>query len=184
MLVSAWLMNGSSSRSSNSLGGLITLKYFETPITYKLIKELPKVLVILAPSLASKRQYSLSTSCGVIRSMSESCNSRPKYCRLPPPAIMAEILSLFDSCCRSCFSSGVSSEISFNRSSAFIFIFWKIYFNLKKMKKFKHPTEILTEAEAIVISSSIIFALSIIIFYFKHFYFCAIFSFKHCYVCF
>ena len=53
MLVRAWLMNGSSSRSSNSLGELITLKYFETPITYKLIKELPKVLVILAPSLAS-----------------------------------------------------------------------------------------------------------------------------------
>ena len=53
MLVRAWLMNGSSSRSSNSLGGLITLKYFETPITYKLIKELPKVLVKLAPSLAS-----------------------------------------------------------------------------------------------------------------------------------
>ena len=44
------------------------------------------------------------------------------------------------------------------------------------MKKIKHPTEILTEAEAIVISSSIIFALSIIIFCFKHFYFCAIFS--------
>ena len=46
------------------------------------------------------------------------------------------------------------------------------------MKKIKHPTEILTEAEAIVISSSIIFALSIIIFCFKHFYFCAIFCFK------
>ena len=116
--------------------------------------------------------------------MSESCNSRPKYCQLPPPAIMAEILSYFDSCCRSCCSSGDSSEISFNRSSAFIFIFWKIYFNLKKMKKIKHPAEILTEAEAIVISSSIIFALSIIIFCFKHFYFCAIFCFKHCYVCF
>ena len=43
-------MNGSSSRSSYSLGGLITLKYFETRITYKLIKELPKVLVILAPA--------------------------------------------------------------------------------------------------------------------------------------
>ena len=42
-------------------------------------------------------------------------------------------------------------------------------------KKIKHPTEILTEAEAIVISSSIIFALSIIILCFKHFYFCAIF---------
>ena len=39
------------------------------------------------------------------------------------------------------------------------------------MKKIKQPTEILTEAEAIVISSSIIFALSIIIFFFKHFYF-------------
>ena len=76
--------------------------------------------------------------------------------------MMAEILSLFDSSCRSCCSSGVSSGISFNRSSAFIFIFWKIYFNLK-MKKIKHPTEILTEAEAIV-SLSIIFALSIIIF--------------------
>ena len=38
------------------------------------------------------------------------------------------------------------------------------------MKKIKHPTEILTEAEAIVISSSIIFALSIIIFCFKHFF--------------
>ena len=48
-------------------------------------------------------------------------------------------------------------------------------------KKIKHPTEILTEAEAVVISSSIIFALSIIIFCFKHFYFCAIFCFKHCY---
>ena len=44
------------------------------------------------------------------------------------------------------------------------------------MKKIKHPTEILTEAEAIVISSSIIFALRIIIFCFKHFYFCAIFA--------
>ena len=43
------------------------------------------------------------------------------------------------------------------------------------MKKIKHPTELLTEAEAVVISSSIIFALSIIIFCFKHFYFCAIF---------
>ena len=32
------------------------------------------------------------------------------------------------------------------------------------MKKIKHPTEILTEAKAIVISSSIIFALSILIF--------------------
>ena len=107
--------------------------------------------------------------------MSVSCNSRPKYCRLPPPAIMAEILSFLDSCCRSCCSSGVSSGISFHRSSAFIFIFWKIYFNLKKIK---HPTEILTEAEAIVISSSIIFALSIIIFCFKHFYICAIFCFS------
>ena len=71
-------MNGSSLRSSNSLGGSITLKYFETPITYKLIKELTEV--ILAPSLASQRQYSLSSSCGVILSMSESCNSRPQYC--------------------------------------------------------------------------------------------------------
>ena len=52
------------------------------------------------------------------------------------------------------------------------------------MKKIKHLTEILTEAETIVISSSIIFALSIIIICFKHFYFCAIFCFKHCYVCF
>ena len=34
------------------------------------------------------------------------------------------------------------------------------------MKNIKDPTEILTEAEAIVISSSIIFALSIIIYYF------------------
>ena len=41
-------------------------------------------------------------------------------------------------------------------------------------KKIKHPTEILTEAGATVISSSIIFALGIIIFFFKHFYFCAI----------
>ena len=44
------------------------------------------------------------------------------------------------------------------------------------MKTIKHPTQILTEAEAIVISSSIIssiaiFVLSIAVFCFKHCYF-------------
>ena len=49
------------------------------------------------------------------------------------------------------------------------------------MENIKHPTEILTEAEINIINSNIIcsiaiFALSIIIFCFKHFYFCAIFA--------
>ena len=63
-------------------------------------------------------------------------------------------------------------------------------FQLKINKKIKHPTEIFTDAEANVISSSIIFisiaifALSIAIFCFKHYYFCAIFCFKHYHFCF
>ena len=56
------------------------------------------------------------------------------------------------------------------------------------MKKIKHPTEILTAAEAIVISSSIIFSIAIFVlsiaFCLKHCYFCAMFCFKHCYICF
>ena len=37
----------------------------------------------------------LTYSCGVIPPMSESCNSRPKYCEQPPSATVADRLSRF-----------------------------------------------------------------------------------------